>query len=165
MSNTNTGENQNISEGQKVLMQSENYNILKIIDNTILGFFIGIISGMGIEAFMNLEFSWQQLVFIVTCIVSIYFIIRAMSYNDKYVQACKDTALGQNTYCNRGQIIEKLTDSKHLSNKFKRCFYIALIFFAAGIIVIKIIVTTTPPITCPCQTTIPQITILTDSIK
>jgi hypothetical protein len=78
----------NITDNQKALLQLENYDICKILNNTILGIFIGLISGTGIEAFMNQSGSSGTTNFIICCSISIFFMILSMELNSYFSTKC-----------------------------------------------------------------------------
>ena len=144
---------------QKILMLTENYNIYKILDNTILGFFAGIISGLGIEAFMNGNSNLHTtIVFIIFCLLSVWLMLRAMDTNSVFIQKCKDVALNQEEYQNREKIIDKLTENtKKIQKKFKWLFWGAVISLLVGIVILKVPLLpklfNTSHVTCPHQQT------------
>ncbi len=146
-----------MKEGQKILMLTENYNIYKKLDNTILGFFVGIISGIEIEAFMNGNSPLIiAIVFNILCVLSILLIFYAMDTNTKFIQSCKDVVLNQTEYQNRENIISKLTsNTKKLQVKFKWLFWVAIVLLFVGVVTLKISffqnLSNTSYIVYPCQ--------------
>jgi hypothetical protein len=146
-----------MSEEQKILMFTENYNIYKILDNTILGFFAGIISGIEIEAFMNGASSLLIIIiFNILCIFSIVSMLFAIDINSKFIQRCKDAALLQTEYQDRKNIINKLADeTKKLQVKFNQFFWLSIILLFVGIVILKIPLfqelSNTPHVVCHCQ--------------
>jgi len=77
-----------ISNNQKELLLLENYDICKILNNTVLGVFIGLISGIGIEAFMNKTNSSGTIWLIICCGLSIIIMIITMGINSHYNKKC-----------------------------------------------------------------------------
>jgi hypothetical protein len=128
-----------MNEGQKVLMLTENYNVYKLIDNTIMGFFLGIISGIGLDVLMKDDFNVLNCLLFIVCIFSTILMLKAMSINSKFIQYCQDIVLYQNEYQNRIQIINKLTkDTKRIQSKFKCVFWLAIFILFFSIAIVKI---------------------------
>jgi len=147
-----------MNEGQKVLMLNENYNIYKILDNTTIGFFLGIISGIGIDVFMTDNINFTKISFSILCIFSIILLLKSMAINTKFIQNCQDIVLIQNEYQHREKIIEKLTkETKKLQLKFKMIFWLAITILFIAITIVKIPLlqkhsNTSNNSICPCCT-------------
>jgi len=138
------------TDGQKYLTQIRDYNILKPLDNTILGIFIGLISGIGMNTFMNQSYVKEHIWFILCCGISIMLLVIAMKINSCHINECKKCALNQ----------YEMKDEKYIRREISKTFFIFfLIFMSLSCITLFLGICKFNPskspistqIICPCQ--------------
>ena len=129
-------------------MLSENYNIYKKFDNTLLGFLLVIMSSIGIDVFMLSN--CNLLINLVLCmpfIIASLCMLKAMSINSEFIQRCKDLAINQEEYLGAEKIKSKLNDHKILC-KFKRYFWSSIILVFIGLLLYKTFVISIQKLCC-----------------
>jgi uncharacterized protein YacL len=128
-----------ITDYQKALLQLENYNICKLFNNSVLGVFIGLISGMGIEVFMNQADSKEATCFIVCCITSVTLLMLSMGLNSNFNTKCNQEIHKLRNACDaKTKTVKKNVKYK---NGFIGGYYItfcfSLIVFGYGLYILK----------------------------
>jgi len=150
---------ENISNEQRTAILIRKYDITNKFDNTVLGVFIGIISGIKIEAFMNNENNFSKWVLIGCCIVSVIFLIVAICINSSFASKCLELA-NQSSYRDSKTIRKDVSNSRVLQLCFWLCLSLSLVIFCIGIYKFK------PAFShAPTQTTCPWHTQTDDSVK
>ena len=124
---------ENMTIEKRILLLNHNYDICKILDNTVLGVFIGLISGIGISL-MNQDNSCGKFIFIIGCGVSICFIIIAMRINSKFIEDCKKSILSRKRRAEISDIIaDVVSNDKQIKHRFFISFGLSLFFFGIGL--------------------------------
>jgi len=151
-----------ISIEKRLAMLNRKYDISDKLDNTVLGVFIGIISGVNIDVFMNVENDFFKWLLVSCCTISIILLIMAIFINSSFVTKCLDLADGSTSYKESKEIKKNVADSSLLRKHFWFCLFFSLIFFCTGIGIYKFKSAASPGTT---QVICPYHTIVTDSIK
>ena len=151
-----------ISIEKRIAMLIRKYDISDKIDNVVLGVFIGIISGVKIEVFMNSENSNSKWLLVGCCAVSVIFLIVAICINSSFVSRCLD--LAKSPPYREGRVIKKdVANSCSLQWGFWLCLFLSFSIFGYGIYKFKSVDSDiTTQIICPYDTENIEITTSTN---
>lgn len=106
-------------------MSQEDYSVFDILNNTLLSVLIAIISGLFINVCTNLNFCWQDGVFVFLCIVSIIVLIIAIGVNNIFEEKCHNARINSSEPLTRKAIKDIVND--HTKNRIRRKFLIMFI--------------------------------------
>jgi hypothetical protein len=143
---------EDISAEKSMAMLTRRYDISDKLDNTVLGVFIGIIAGVKIEAFMNVENSCSKWILVSCCVISVVLLVVAICINSSFVSKCLDLAK-EPQYKESETIKKNIANSCLLRRSYWLCLIFSIVIFGIGIYNFKSTISPTPnQIICECNT-------------